>query len=75
MMCSAFLAGHYFIKETSYFYARLLSKKFWGFFCEHMGCRLLLFLVFPNRNLIIFVLSIHPNLPFFHQVSVWCSAV
>lgn len=40
-----------------------------------MGCRLLLFLVFPNRNLIIFVLSIHPNLPFFHQVSVWCSAV
>lgn len=32
MMCSAFLAGHYFIKETSYFYARLLSKKFWGFF-------------------------------------------
>lgn len=49
-------------------------KKFGFFFCEHMGW-LLLFLVFPNRNLIIFVLSIHPNLPFFHQVSVWCSAV
>lgn len=48
---------------------------FGGFFGEHMGCRLFLCLTFPNKNLIIFALFIRPNLLFFPQVSVWCSAV